>query len=115
MQEFAISHVENDKNIVRNVSSLTDVLLTTGSVLGVGASKKIDSEIKKSIVDSMKFEAKAGIIDYQDSEYKNIELPLREFINKYEIESAYQLLEDSFNKLTIRDYLFNLHTLFLAT
>lgn len=62
----------------------------------------------------MKFEAKAGIIDYQDSEYKNIELPLREFINKYEIESAYQLLEDSFNKLTIRDYLFNLHTLFLA-
>ena len=96
-------------NIENNQINVSDVYFNA-----LLASKKIDSEIKKSIVDSMKFEAKAGIIDYQDSEYKNIELPLREFINKYEIESAYQLLEDSFNKLTIRDYLFNLHTLFLA-
>ena len=96
-------------NIENNQINVSDVYFNA-----LLASKKIDSEIKKSIIDSMKFEAKAGIIDYQDSEYKNIELPLREFINKYEIESAYQLLEDSFNKLTIRDYLFNLHTLFLA-
>ncbi len=96
-------------NIENNQINVSDVYFNA-----LLASKKIDSEIKKSIIDSMKFEAKVGIIDYQDSEYKSIELPLREFVNKYEIENAYQLLEDNFNKLTIRDYLFNLHTLFLA-
>ena len=96
-------------NIENNQINVSDVYFNA-----LLASKKIDSEIKKSIIDSMKFEAKVGVIDYQDSEYKSIELPLREFVNKYEIENAYQLLEDNFNKLTIRDYLFNLHTLFLA-
>lgn len=96
-------------NIENNQINVSDVYFNA-----LLASKKIDSEIKKSIIDSMKFEAKVGIIDYQDSEYRSIELPLREFVNKYEIEKAYQLLEDNFNKLTIRDYLFNLHTLFLA-
>ncbi|WP_350563326.1 hypothetical protein, partial [Psychrobacter sp. CAL346-MNA-CIBAN-0220] len=78
------------------------------------ASEKIDNEIKKSIINSIRSKDKFGIVNYQDSNYKNIEIPLRELINKDKIEKAYQLLESNFKKLTIKDYLFNLHTLFLV-
>lgn len=99
----AAFHIENDQANVYDV--YFNALL---------ASEKIDSEIKKSIINSISSKDKVGIVNYQDNNYKNIEIPLRELINKNKIEKAYQLLESNFKNLTIKDYLFNLHTLFLV-
>lgn len=99
----AAFHIENDH------ANVSDVYFNA-----LLASEKIDSEIKKSIINSISFKDKVGIVNYQDNNYKNIEIPLRELINKNKIEKAYQLLESNFKKLTIKDYLFNLHTLFLV-
>ena len=99
----AAFHIENDQ------ANISDVYFNA-----LLASEKIDSEIKKSIINSISFKDKVGIVNYQDNNYKNIEIPLRELINKNKIEKAYQLLESNFKKLTIKDYLFNLHTLFLV-
>ncbi|MFP3459054.1 hypothetical protein R0J89_22650, partial [Psychrobacter sp. SIMBA_152] len=52
------------------------------------ASEKIDSEIKKSIINSISFKDKVEIVNYQDNNYKNIEIPLRELINENKIEKA---------------------------
>lgn len=99
----AAFHIENDQ------ANVSDVYFNA-----LLASEKIDSEIKKSIINSIRSKDKFGIVNYQDSNYKNIEIPLRELINKDKIEKAYQLLESNFKNLTIKDYLFNLHTLFLV-
>lgn len=99
----AAFHIENDQ------ANVSDVYFNA-----LLASEKIDSEIKKSIINSISFKDKVEIVNYQDNNYKNIEIPLRELINENKIEKAYQLLESNFKKLTIKDYLFNLHTLFLV-
>ena len=50
MQEFAINHSKNDKNIAKNMSVLTDTLLTTTSVFATKQSKKIKKEDKKPLM-----------------------------------------------------------------
>lgn len=107
-RELSTRFVEAAFSIENNQTNISDVYFNA-----LLASKKIDGEIKKSIIDGIKFKDKVRIINYQDSDYENIEIPLRELINKNKIEEAYQLLEDNFKNLTIKDYLFNLHTLYL--
>ena len=109
VSELSSRFVEAAFNIENNQNIASDVYFNA-----LLASKKIDSEIKKSIVDGIKFKNEKTIIDYQDDNYKNIEIQLRELINKNKIEGAYQLLENNFTNLTIKDYLFNLHVLYLA-
>ncbi|MBQ8634803.1 hypothetical protein IJX73_01940 [bacterium] len=50
MQKIAKNHVKNDKDIARNMSSITDVILTLGSVVGVKTSKKIDENKKNTLI-----------------------------------------------------------------
>lgn len=49
-QEFASKNLKNKNNIARNMTVLTDVALTSGSVLAVSASKKIKKEDKKPLI-----------------------------------------------------------------
>ncbi|MHA1177324.1 MarR family transcriptional regulator [Psychrobacter faecalis] len=108
-RELSTRFVEAAFNIENNQTNISDVYFNA-----LLASEKIDSEIKKSIINSINSKDKVGVVDYQDSGYRNIEIPLRELINKNKIDKAYQLLENNFKNLTIKDYLFNLHTLFLV-
>lgn len=108
-RELSTRFVEAAFNIENNQANVSYVYFNA-----LLASEKIDSEIKKSIIDNISSEDRLGIVNYQDDNYKNIEIPLRELINKNKIEEAYRLLEINFKNLTIKDYLFNLHTLFLA-
>ena len=108
-RELSTRFLEAAFNIENNQTNVSDVYFSA-----LLASEKIDSEIKKSIVDGMQFRNKAGMIDYQNNDYKNIEIPLRELVNINKIEEAYQLVENNFKNLTIKDYLFNLHTLYLV-
>ena len=108
-RELSTRFLEAAFNIEINQTNVSDVYFSA-----LLASEKIDSEIKKSIVDGMQLRNKGGMIDYQNSDYKNIEIPLRELVNSNKIEEAYHLLEKNFKTLTIKDYLFNLHTLYLV-
>lgn len=108
-RELSERFVEAAFNIENNQTNISDVYFNA-----LLASEKLDSEIKKSILNSINFKDKVGIVDYQDNDYKNIEIQLRELINKNKVDNAYQLLESNFKNLTIKDYLFNLHTLFLV-
>ena len=49
-QEFANKNLKNKNNIARNMTVLTDVALTSGSVLALNASKKIKKEDKKPLI-----------------------------------------------------------------
>lgn len=108
-RELSTRFVEAAFNIENNQTNISDVYFNA-----LLASEKIDSEIKKSVINGINSKDKVGVVDYQDSGYRNIEIPLRELINKNKIDKAYQLLENNFKNLTIKDYLFNLHTLFLV-
>lgn len=108
-RELSSRFVEAAFNIENNQTNISDVYFNA-----LLASEKIDNEIKKSIINSIKPKDKVKIVNYQDNDYKNIEIPLRELINKNKIDKAYQLLESNSKNLTIKDYLFNLHTLFLV-
>ncbi|WP_367104845.1 hypothetical protein [uncultured Psychrobacter sp.] len=108
-RELSTRFVEAAFNIENNQTNISDVYFNA-----LLASEKIDSEIKKSIINGINSKDKVGVVDYQDSGYRNIEIPLRELINENKIDKAYQLLENNFKNLTIKDYLFNLHTLFLV-
>jgi len=108
-RELSTRFVEAAFNIENNQTNISDVYFNA-----LLASEKSDSEIKKSIINSINSKDKVGVVDYQDSGYRNREIPLRELINKNKIDKAYQLLENNFKNLTIKDYLFNLHTLFLV-
>lgn len=50
IQEFAIKNSKNDKNIARNMSVATDILLTITGALGTKFSKKIEDKNKKSLI-----------------------------------------------------------------
>ena len=50
MQEFALNNIKSEKNITRNASVATDVLLTATSVLSTSKSKKINKEQKKPLI-----------------------------------------------------------------
>lgn len=108
-RELSTRFVEAAFNIENNQTNISDVYFNA-----LLASEKIDSEIKKSIINGINSKDKVGVVDYQDSGYRNIEIPLRELINENKTDKAYQLLENNFKSLTIKDYLFNLHTLFLV-
>lgn len=49
-QNFAKKYSANDKNITKNISIITDILLTLGSVIGVKKSKKIKEENKNVLI-----------------------------------------------------------------
>lgn len=50
IQNFAKKHSKNDKNIARDMSIATDILLTATSTLSVLKSKKIEKERKKPLI-----------------------------------------------------------------
>lgn len=50
IQNIAKKHSKNDKNIARNMSIATDILLSTTSALGILKSKKIEKERKKPLI-----------------------------------------------------------------
>lgn len=49
-QEFAKKNSKNNKNIARNMSVATDILLTTMGCVGIKSSKKIDKKSKKPLI-----------------------------------------------------------------
>ena len=49
-QNFAIKHSKNSKNIARNASVMTDILLTAGGVIATSSSKKIEENKKKPLI-----------------------------------------------------------------
>lgn len=49
-QNFAKKYSKHDKNITKNISNITDILLTLGSVIGVKKSKKIKDENKNVLI-----------------------------------------------------------------
>lgn len=49
-QNFVIKHSKDAKNIARNTSVLTDIVLTASSVIATSASKKIEKEKKKPLI-----------------------------------------------------------------
>lgn len=50
IQDIAKKHSKNDKNIARNISVATDILLSTTSAIGILKSKKIEKERKKPLI-----------------------------------------------------------------
>lgn len=62
VQEFAKKHSYNDKNIAKNMSVVTDVFLTLGSVIGVNKSKKIDEKSKKPLILNKLISSTASIL-----------------------------------------------------
>jgi len=50
MQEFAKNNLKDEKNIARNMSIATDILLTTTGALGVKISKKINEKNKSTLI-----------------------------------------------------------------
>ena len=50
VQKFAKKYSKNDKNVAKNMSILTDILLCATSVIGVRKSQKIEEERKKPLV-----------------------------------------------------------------
>lgn len=49
-QNFAIKHSKNSGNIAKNISALTDVMLTTSGIVATCASKKIKKDKKKPLI-----------------------------------------------------------------
>ena len=49
-QNFAIKYSKNSKNIARNTSVATDILLTAGGVIATSSSKKIEENKKKPLI-----------------------------------------------------------------
>lgn len=77
------------------------------------ASDKIDSEIRESIVNQIFAKDSKEIIDFK-KEKVDINEDLIRLINLGDIDKAYNLIENNFHKLTIKDCLTSLHMIYLA-
>lgn len=62
VQKFAIKHSKNDKNIARNTSIATDLLLTSVSSIGIAKSKKIENNKKKPLIFNKVFSTLISLI-----------------------------------------------------